>query len=319
MLRPVVLALDDDAGRQVRDAHGRIGLVDVLAARARRAKRVDAQVGGIDRDVGDRIGLRQHGDRARRRVDAALRLGLRHALHAMAAGFELELRIRAGADDARDDLACSRRDPTATRRRSRPSSAAARRSARTSGRAPPANSADSSPPVPARISRNTLRSSLGSFGSSIACNSPSSAPIRASAARALLLGVVAHLRVVRELDRRGEIRLRLAELAEARDDGIDLGALARQRPVAVDVARRILGREQARRAPRDARSTGRAWCAAIVSRGAEVGADYGVAAVRARSTGLAAEASTRRRPKQRGSDPARRYGSDPGSDGSEKP
>ena len=49
MLRAVVLAFDDEAGRQVRDAHRRIGLVDVLAAGARRAERVDAQVGGIDR------------------------------------------------------------------------------------------------------------------------------------------------------------------------------------------------------------------------------------------------------------------------------
>jgi hypothetical protein len=32
VLAPAVLALDHDAGRQVREAHGRIGLVDVLAA-----------------------------------------------------------------------------------------------------------------------------------------------------------------------------------------------------------------------------------------------------------------------------------------------
>jgi hypothetical protein len=36
----------------------------------------------------------------------------------------------------------------------------------------PANSADSSPPVPARISRKALRSSSGSRGSSAACSSP---------------------------------------------------------------------------------------------------------------------------------------------------
>ena len=49
---------------------------------------------------------------------------------------------------------------------------------------------------------------------------------------------------MRELDSRGEIRFRIAELAEARDNRIDLGTLARQRPVAVDVTRRIFGREQ---------------------------------------------------------------------------
>jgi hypothetical protein len=38
-------------------------------------------------------------------VDAALRFGFRHALHAVRARFELELRIRAAAFDARDDFA----------------------------------------------------------------------------------------------------------------------------------------------------------------------------------------------------------------------
>jgi hypothetical protein len=38
----------------VRDPHRRVGLVDVLAAGTRRAKRIDAQVRGIDIDL-DRI------------------------------------------------------------------------------------------------------------------------------------------------------------------------------------------------------------------------------------------------------------------------
>ena len=97
VLRPVVLAFDDEPGRKMRDPHRRIGLVDVLAARPRRAEGVDADVGGIDLDVGHGIGFRHDGDRARRRVDAALRLGLRHALHAMAARLELELRVGAAA------------------------------------------------------------------------------------------------------------------------------------------------------------------------------------------------------------------------------
>src|SRR5690348_9785600 len=37
-------------------------------------------------------------------MDAALRLGLRHALHAMPAGLELEARVGALPDDARDHL-----------------------------------------------------------------------------------------------------------------------------------------------------------------------------------------------------------------------
>jgi hypothetical protein len=46
VLRALVLALDDDARRQVRDAHGGVGLVDVLAAGAGGAVGVDAQVAG---------------------------------------------------------------------------------------------------------------------------------------------------------------------------------------------------------------------------------------------------------------------------------
>ena len=161
VLRAVVLALDDEPGRQVRDAHRGVGLVDVLAARARRAEGVDAQVGRIDRDVGDRIGLRHHRDRARRRVDAPLRLGLRHALHAMAARLELELRVRALPTMRSDHLLVAAE--LGRRRRDDLDLPAlrARRSACTCGNRLPANSADSSPPVPARISRKTLRSSFG--------------------------------------------------------------------------------------------------------------------------------------------------------------
>ena len=68
------------------------------------AERVDAQLRRIDRDVSDGVGFRQHRHRARRRMDATLRLGCRHALHAMASGLELELRIGALAGDAQDHL-----------------------------------------------------------------------------------------------------------------------------------------------------------------------------------------------------------------------
>src|SRR5690606_19572026 len=43
-LRPLVLAGDDDAGGEVRDAHRRVGRVDALAAGPARAVHVDAQV-----------------------------------------------------------------------------------------------------------------------------------------------------------------------------------------------------------------------------------------------------------------------------------
>ena len=51
-LRALVLALDDDAGREVRDPDGGVGLVHVLAAGAARAVGVDAQVALVDLDVG---------------------------------------------------------------------------------------------------------------------------------------------------------------------------------------------------------------------------------------------------------------------------
>jgi methyl-accepting chemotaxis protein len=95
VLRAVVLAFDDDAGRQVRDAHRRIGLVDVLTAGTRGTEGVDAQIGGLMSHFTDLIGFRHHGHRAGRGVDAALRFGHRHALHAMATGLELETRVHA--------------------------------------------------------------------------------------------------------------------------------------------------------------------------------------------------------------------------------
>src|SRR5213592_1025558 len=88
----------------MRDAHGGIGLVDVLAAGARGAVSVDAKIRGIQYDVADRARLGQDGDRAGRSVDAALGFGGRHSLDAVAAGFELELGVRALPNDTRDDL-----------------------------------------------------------------------------------------------------------------------------------------------------------------------------------------------------------------------
>src|SRR5262245_33957265 len=48
VLRALILALDHDAGRKVRDADSGFRLVHVLSAGARGAVRVDAQVHGID-------------------------------------------------------------------------------------------------------------------------------------------------------------------------------------------------------------------------------------------------------------------------------
>ena len=100
----LVLHRDDDAAGLVGDAHRRVGRVDRLAAGARRAVDVDLQVVGIDLDV-DVLGLGQHGDRRGRGVDAALRLGDRHALHAVGAALVLEDRVGAVAVDGEGVLA----------------------------------------------------------------------------------------------------------------------------------------------------------------------------------------------------------------------
>jgi hypothetical protein len=62
------------------------------------------QVGRVDLDVVDLVHLRQDRDGGGRGVDAALRFGFGHALHAVRAGFELQPRIGAFAFDARDDF-----------------------------------------------------------------------------------------------------------------------------------------------------------------------------------------------------------------------
>ena len=115
VLRAVVLALDDDAGRNVGDAHRRVGLVDVLAAGAGGAEGVDAQVGRVEIDVLDLVDFRHHRHGARRGVDAALGFGHRHALHTVAAGFELEPLIDTVAADAGDDWAMKERDTLGTK------------------------------------------------------------------------------------------------------------------------------------------------------------------------------------------------------------
>src|SRR5574343_984814 len=105
VLRTTVLAFGNDAGRQVGDAHRRVGLVDVLAASTGGTEGVDAQVGRVEVDVLDLVGFRHHGNGARRGVDAPLGFGLRHALHAVAAGVELQARISAVAGQPADDFA----------------------------------------------------------------------------------------------------------------------------------------------------------------------------------------------------------------------
>ena len=66
----------------MRHAHGRIRLVDVLAAGTARTHRVDANVLGPDIDI-DLLRLGEHRYGCRRGVDPAARFSVGNALHAV--------------------------------------------------------------------------------------------------------------------------------------------------------------------------------------------------------------------------------------------
>ena len=87
----------------MRDADRRFGLVDVLAAGAARAQRVDPEIDVVDGSV-DILRLGQHGDRRGRGVDAAGAFGVGYALDAMHAGFEFQFGEGAAAADFGDDF-----------------------------------------------------------------------------------------------------------------------------------------------------------------------------------------------------------------------
>ena len=100
VLAAPVLALGDDAGGQVDDAHGRVRFVDVLAPGPAGAEGVDAQVGRVQGDGLGFVRLGHDGHRAGAGVDAALGLGFGHALHAVAARFKAQAAIDVVALDA---------------------------------------------------------------------------------------------------------------------------------------------------------------------------------------------------------------------------
>ncbi len=84
----LVLRLNHQTRRKVRDAHGGVGGVNALAARAAGAEHVDAQVVFLDVDF-HLVGLGEHGNGCRGGVDAALAFRLGNTLHAVNAALEL--------------------------------------------------------------------------------------------------------------------------------------------------------------------------------------------------------------------------------------
>ena len=89
VLRTLVLALDNNAGGDVGDTDGRLGLVDVLAAGTAGTVGVDLQVGRVDLDV-NFFGLGQNGNGRSRSLDAARAVGDGNALDTVAAALVLE-------------------------------------------------------------------------------------------------------------------------------------------------------------------------------------------------------------------------------------
>ncbi|TLD44612.1 MAG: hypothetical protein FAZ92_03162 [Accumulibacter sp.] len=100
VLRAVVLALDDDVGRQVRDADRRIGLVDVLAAGAGSAVGVDAQVCRVDLDGEGIVDLGVGRHRAEARMATGVRVERRLAHQTVDAGFRAQHAVGVVAGDA---------------------------------------------------------------------------------------------------------------------------------------------------------------------------------------------------------------------------
>ena len=89
VLAALVLTLDHNARGDMGYADGAFGLVDVLASRAGGTVGVYLKIVGVNVKL-NLIGLGKHGDRCGRGVYPAAALGLRHALHAVASGLELE-------------------------------------------------------------------------------------------------------------------------------------------------------------------------------------------------------------------------------------
>ncbi len=99
VLRALALALHDDAAWAVGDAHRAVGLVDVLAAGARGAIGVDAQILVVDLDLDLVVDDRIDPDRGEAGVAAVVRIERRDAHQAMHAALGLEPAIGVGAGD----------------------------------------------------------------------------------------------------------------------------------------------------------------------------------------------------------------------------
>jgi hypothetical protein len=101
VLRALVLTGDDDAGGQMGESDGRVGLVHVLAAGTARAIRVDAQVLVADADLDVLLDVGHHEHRRERRLTACVGVERRDAHQAVHAG--LRLRVAVGVRSLQAD------------------------------------------------------------------------------------------------------------------------------------------------------------------------------------------------------------------------
>jgi hypothetical protein len=100
VLGAVVLALHDDAGGNMRQAHRRVGLVDVLTAGARGAVGVGAHVGRVDGDVDAVVDFREDEDAGERGMPARIRIVGRFAHQAVDADLGAQEAVGVLAFDA---------------------------------------------------------------------------------------------------------------------------------------------------------------------------------------------------------------------------
>ena len=190
----------------------------------------------------DGIGFRHDGDRAGGRVDAALRLGLRHALHAMPARLELELRVRAAPDDPQDDLLVA----AELGRRFGDDFDLPARAFRVAGIHPAEASCEERRFVAARSGadfQEDVALVVGVLRQQHALQVRGKRAHLRRGRRVLLVGEGLHLRIARHLVGRGDVGFRERVLLVPRDHGLDVRALAGERPIAVHVAHDVLGRQ----------------------------------------------------------------------------
>src|SRR5882762_5671920 len=104
MLGSLVLALHNDIGWYVGDAHGRIRGVDMLAAGARRAISIDAQILVVDFDFDVLVDFRIDEERGKGRVTPSCLIERRDTHQAMYARFGSEQAVCVLALDSESDV-----------------------------------------------------------------------------------------------------------------------------------------------------------------------------------------------------------------------